>query len=122
MAKKYYELKNYTLVRQAWHSHFKNVRAPHLTTIKSTIKRHDNKGSIASLPPLRARPSEKREDAKNELQVMFQDDKNHLEKFLKRRSFSRDDISRDLIYIYNNRVTRHCIMSEGLCEDEGECG
>ena len=73
MVKKYYDLKNYTLVRQAWHSHFKNVRAPHLTTIKSTIKRHDNTGSVASLPPLRARP-EKREDAKNELQVMFQDD------------------------------------------------
>ena len=71
MVEKYHKLKNYTLVQRAWRSSFKNVRVPALVTIKSTVERFNNTGSVASLPPLRAQPSHKREDAKNQLQEMF---------------------------------------------------
>ena len=71
MIEKYHKLKNYTLVQRAWRSSFKKVRVPALATIKSTVERFNNTGSVTSLPALRGQPSHKREDAKNQLQEMF---------------------------------------------------
>ena len=71
MVKKYHELKNWTLVRRAWRSNFKNLPAPTINTLKRTVKRLNDTGSVASLPPLRAGPSEKREKAKNKLEELF---------------------------------------------------
>lgn len=74
MVEKYHNLKNYTLVQRAWRSAFKNYRVPALATIKSTVERFKNTGSVACLPPLRIQPNQKREDAKNQLKEMFSDD------------------------------------------------
>ena len=71
MVEKYHKLKNYTLVQRAWCSHFKNHSFPALDRIKSTIQRFNRTGSVASLPPLRAESSQKREDAKNKLKKMI---------------------------------------------------
>ena len=71
MIEKYYELKNYTLFQRAWRSSFKNCRVPVIGTIKSIVERFNNTGSVASLPPLRAQPSQKREVARNQLKEMF---------------------------------------------------
>lgn len=73
MVEKYYESKNYTLVRRAWRSNFKNDRAPCLRTIKRTIERFTSTGSLASLPPLQRKPTQKREDAKNTLEEIFKE-------------------------------------------------
>ena len=73
MVKKYHELKNYTLVRRAWRTNFKNLQAPDPNTIKRTVERLNKTGSVASLPPLRAGPSQKRIDAKNKLEELFSD-------------------------------------------------
>ena len=71
MVKKYHELKNWTLVRRAWHSNFKNLPAPTINTMKRTVKRLNDTGSVASLPPLRAGPRQLKQDAKNKLKETF---------------------------------------------------
>lgn len=71
MVKKYCELKSYTLVRRSWRTNFKNDIVPNVRTIKRTIDSFNKTGSVASLPPLRPTPSQKREDAKNQLKEMF---------------------------------------------------
>ena len=71
MVKKYCELKSYTLVRRSWRTNFKNDIVPDVRTIKRTIDSFNKTGSVASLPPLRPTPSQKREDAKNQLKEMF---------------------------------------------------
>ena len=71
MVEKYHKLKNYTLVQRAWRTNFSNHAVAALKTIKSTIERFNKTGSVASLPPLRAEPSQKREDAKNQLKKMI---------------------------------------------------
>ena len=71
MTKKWYELKNYTLVQRAWRSNFKNYRALEIGIIKRTVERFEATGSVASLPTLQATPSQKREDAKDQLKILF---------------------------------------------------
>jgi len=71
MVEKYHELKNYTLVQRAWRTNFKNHAVPAFDTIKNTIQRFNTTGSVANMPSSRAEPSQKREDAKNQLKEMF---------------------------------------------------
>ena len=71
MVEQHHELKNYTLIQRAWLSSFKNVRVPVLNTIKNTVERFNNTGSVASLSPSTAQPSQKRTDSKNQLWEMF---------------------------------------------------
>ena len=71
MVGKYNKFKNCTLVQRAWRTNFKNHAVSALDTIKSTIQRFNRTGSVASLPPLRAEASQKREDAKNQLKKMI---------------------------------------------------
>ena len=59
------------MIQRSWRSNFKNHAVSALDTIKSTIQRFNKTGSVASLPPLRAEASQKREDAKNQLKEMF---------------------------------------------------
>ena len=60
MLKKYYALGSYRSVQKAWRTKFKNEDAPCLKTIKLTIQRFKNTGSVASLAPNPKQPSEKK--------------------------------------------------------------
>jgi hypothetical protein len=72
LLKKYYKLGSYRSVQKAWRTEFKNEKAPCLKTIKLTVQRFENTGSVASLPPIPIKPNEKREEAKNQLKILYE--------------------------------------------------
>jgi len=71
MVKKYHKFENCALVKRAWRTEFKHFKAPDNRTILDTVSRFEKTGSINSFPPLQTKPSEKRENAKNQLKNLF---------------------------------------------------
>lgn len=74
MVEKYHKLKNYTLVQRAWRTNFKNYRVPKIDTIKNTIRRLNDTGSVVDTHRLREKPSQKRQDAIEFLKDKFSAD------------------------------------------------
>lgn len=73
LMKKYYELGSFRSVQKAWRTKFKNERAPCVNTIKYTVQRFEKSGSVTSSTPTHAKPSHKKEEAKNQLKDLFSD-------------------------------------------------
>lgn len=71
LLKKYHQLQNSTLVQRAWRTEFKNKKAPSCSTIERLAQRFENTGSVADSPPVQKKPSEKRQDAKKQLETLF---------------------------------------------------
>ena len=67
LMKKYYELGSFRSVQKAWRTKFMNERAPCVNTIKYTVQRFEKSGSVTSSTPTHAKPSHKKEEAKNQL-------------------------------------------------------
>ncbi len=71
MTKKLLSLGSSTLVQRAWRTQFKNVKPPSHTTITRVATRFESRGSVIDKPPFHTKPSEKREEAKNQLKSLY---------------------------------------------------
>jgi hypothetical protein len=71
LVKKYYELKSFGLVQRAWRTQFKNSKAPMRNTIQSLVSRFEQTGSVASRPPTRTMPNERKEERIKRIRDLF---------------------------------------------------
>ena len=94
LVKKFYELKNISMVQIAWRSNFKTKTAPSDTAIKNIVTNFETRGSVSHVPPIRKNPSQKREAAKNELQKIVAE----LPTLSVRKAASAVGVSPSLVY------------------------
>ena len=73
LVKSYYKLGSIMLDPIAWRRKFKFKTSPTLKTIKNVVSVFEKTGSVESLLPKRSEPSQKREEARNQLENLHLD-------------------------------------------------
>jgi hypothetical protein len=71
LTKKFIELKNPSLVQIAFRSKFKNQICPTRRTILCSSNKFEKTGTLLDLPPKSKKQREAREEAKNQLKILF---------------------------------------------------
>ena len=73
LLKNYYEYKNMASIQSAYRVEYKEKIAPNHKVIRNIVSVFEKTGSVAHMPPKRKNPSQKREDAKKQLETMVTD-------------------------------------------------
>lgn len=71
LTKKLIKLGSATLVQRAWRSNFTCSKAPSRSRIQNIVSKLEKSGSLNDIPPFHSTSSEKRENAKNTLKILF---------------------------------------------------
>jgi transposase len=74
LVKKYYEFKSIKQVQTAYNAEFKSKTAPSACVIKNIVSTFEKTGSVGHTPPKRRENTQKRNDAKNQLEKMVTED------------------------------------------------
>ncbi len=87
-------MKNITLVQRAYRNHFSKKTAPSNSVIKNIVSNFEKTGSVGHVAPKPRKPSQKREEAKNQLKTMVSD----FETFSISKAASAIGVSTTLVY------------------------
>lgn len=74
MVENYVKFKNATKVQRAWRSKFKNIEAPTYSTVLYNYRKFEKTGSVNFTPSEHKKMSKKREEAKNEIEILLEED------------------------------------------------
>ena len=94
LVKMFYKLGHLSSVQKAFRTHFNNHEVPSFPTIKNIISNFEKIGSVGLLPRKPKEPTQKRENAKKQLESMVSD----FETFSIRKAASAIGVSPTLIY------------------------